>query len=214
MSIRLKIASFWLPDFILKRELDNVAMKTIEGLDDILKQYVPGKVVINDEILGGNRRKLKIFGLTNYKFVSLEERRSMMANAHNKRVKILIQELGHEKAVKIGRNVMFEVGYKLGQEASRKLGARNSFEDLELAARILYKVLGIEFKIENKDGNMIMVVTRCALSKYYSPESCMILSAADEGVVRGLNENMGMQFKERITEGAHECIACISEVKI
>ena len=198
MSIRLKIASFWLPDFILKRELDNVAMKTIEGLDDILKQYVPGKVVINDEILGGN----------------LEERRSMMANAHNKRVKILIQELGHEKAVKIGRNVMFEVGYKLGQEASRKLGARNSFEDLELAARILYKVLGIEFKIENKDGNMIMVVTRCALSKYYSPESCMILSAADEGVVRGLNENMGMQFKERITEGAHECIACISEVKI
>ena len=198
MSIRLKIASFWLPDFILKRELDNVAMKTIGGLDDLLKQYVPGKIAINNEILRG----------------SLEERRSIMANAHNKRVKILIQELGNEKAVKIGRNVMFEVGYKLGQEARRKLGARNSFEDLELAARILYKVLGIEFKIENKDGNMIMVVNRCALSKYYSPESCMILSAADEGVVRGLNENMGMQFKERITEGAHECIACISEVKI
>lgn len=197
MSIRLKIASFWLPDFILKRELDNVAMKTIGGLDDLLKQYVPG-TVINEEILGGN----------------LEERRSIMANAHNKRVKILIQELGHEKAVKIGRNVMFEVGYKLGQEARRKLGARNSFEDLELAARILYKVLGIEFKIKNKDGNMIMVINRCSLSKYYSPESCMILSAADEGVVRGLNENMGMQFKERITEGAHECIACISEVKI
>ena len=197
MSIRLKIASFWLPDFILKRELDNVAMKTIEGLNDLLKQYVPG-IVINEEILRG----------------ILEERRSIMANAHNKRVKILIQELGHEKAVKIGRNVMFEVGYKLGQEARRKLGARNSFEDLELAARILYKVLGIEFKIENKDGNMIMVVNRCALSKYYSPESCMILSAADEGVVRGLNENMGMQFKERITEGAHECIACIREVKI
>ena len=197
MSIRLKIASFWLPDFILKRELDNVAMKTIGGLDDLLKQYVPG-IVINEEVLRG----------------SLEERRSIMANAHNKRVKILIQELGHEKAVKIGRNVMFEVGYKLGQEARRKLGARNSFEDLELAARILYKVLGIEFKIENKDGNMIMVVNRCFLSKYYSPESCMILSAADEGVVRGLNENMGMHFKERITEGAHECIACISEVKI
>lgn len=197
MSIRLKIASFWLPDFILKRELDNVAMKTIGGLDDLLKQYVPG-TVINEEILGGN----------------LEERRSIMANAHNKRVKILIQELGHEKAVKIGRNVMFEVGYKLGQEARRKLGARNSFEDLELAARILYKVLGIEFKIKNKDGNMIMVINRCSLSKYYSPESCMILSAADEGVVRGLNENMGMQFKERITDGAHECIACISEVKI
>ena len=198
MSIRLKIASFWLPDFILKRELDNVAKNTIAGLDDILKQYAPGKIVMNDEVLGGN----------------LKERRSIMAKAHNKRVKILIQELGHKKAVEIGRKVMFEVGCKLGQEARRKLGTGNNFEDLELAARILYKVLGIKFKIENKDGNLIMVVNRCDLSKYYSPESCIILSAADEGVVRGLNEKMDMQFKERITEGAHECIACISEVKI
>ena len=214
MSIRLKIASFWLPDFILKRELGNVAKNTIAGLDDILKQYVPGKIVISDEILKGSRRKLKIFGLTNYKFVSMEERRSIMAKAHNKRVKILIQELGHKKAVEIGRKVMFEVGCKLGQEARRKLGTGNNFEDLELAARILYKVLGIKFRIENKDGNLIMVVNRCDLSKHYSPESCIILSAADEGVVRGLNENMSMQFKERITEGAHECIACINEVKI
>lgn len=214
MSIRLKIASFWLPDFILKRELDNVAKNTIAGLDDILKQYAPGKIVVNDEVLKGSRRKLKIFGLTNYKFVSLEERRSIMAKAHNKRVKILIQELGHKKAVEIGRKVMFEVGCKLGQEARRKLGTGNNFKDLELAARILYKVLGIKFKIENKDGNLIMVVNRCDLSKYYSPESCIILSAADEGVVCGLNENMSMQFKERITEGAHECIACINEVKI
>ena len=41
----------------------------------------------------------------------------------------------------------------------------------------------------------------------------MILSAADEGVVHGLNENMGMHFKERITEGVSECIACINGVK-
>jgi hypothetical protein len=200
MSIRLKIASFWLPDFILKRELNNVAMKTIKGLDGILKQYVPEKmrIVTKEEILKGN----------------MESRRSIMAKAHNKRVSILIKELGYEKAVKIGRSAMFEVGYKLGQEARRKLGVGNNFEDLELAARIIYKILGIEFKIENKDESMIMVVNRCALAKYYSPESCMVLSAADEGVVRGLNENMSMQFKERITDGAKECIACINEVKI
>jgi hypothetical protein len=94
------------------------------------------------------------------------------------------------------------------------LGVGSSFHDLETAAKILYKILGINFKIENKEGNVIMVVNRCALSKYYSPEACMVLSAADEGVVRGLNENMNMQFKERITEGASECIACITEVKI
>jgi hypothetical protein len=201
MSLRLKLASIWLPDFILKRELDNVSRKTINGLDDLLREYAPSKMetfIKNHEILKGK----------------LEQRRSSMAMAHNKRVKILIQELGYEKAVKIGRKSMFEVGFKLGQEARRKLGVGDNFKDLELAAGILYKILGIEFKIENKEGNMFMIVNRCSLSKYYSPESCMILSAADEGVVCGLNKNMGMRFKERITEGAPECIACINEVKI
>ncbi|MCZ3366071.1 MULTISPECIES: L-2-amino-thiazoline-4-carboxylic acid hydrolase [Methanobacterium] len=201
MSFRLKLASIWLPDFILRRELDNVSRKTINGLDDLLKEYAPSKMetfIKNHEISKGK----------------LGQRRSSMAMAHNKRVKILIQELGCEKAVKIGRKSMFEVGFKLGQEARRKLGVGDNFNDLELAAGILYKILGIEFKIENKEGNMFMIVNRCSLSKYYSPESCMILSAADEGVVYGLNKNMGMRFKERITEGAPECIACINEVKI
>ena len=57
MSIRLKIASLWLPDFILKKELDNVAMNTIEGLNDVLKQYAPWKmqeIAKKDEILRGS----------------------------------------------------------------------------------------------------------------------------------------------------------------
>ncbi len=198
MSIRLKIASLWLPDFILKKELDKVAMETIGGLKVVLRQHTPEKVeMINDEISNGD----------------LEKRRFAMARLHNECVNLLIEELGYEKAIKIGRKAMFKAGYKLGQEARQKLGVGNDFKDLELAARILYKILGIEFKLENKGGNIIMVVNRCALSKYYSPEACMILSAADEGVVRGLNENMSMEFKERITEGASECIAYINEVR-
>ena len=201
MSIRLKFASLWLPNFILKKELDNVAKKTMEGLDNLLDEYASEKietVIKSGEVLNG----------------SIESRRSIMAMAHNRRVNLLIRELGCEKAVEIGRSAMFEVGLELGKEARRKLGVGDNFKDLETAAGILYRILGIEFKIENKNRNSVMVVNRCFLSKYYSREACMILSAADEGVVRGLNENMGMQFKERITEGAHECIACISEVKI
>lgn len=200
MGIRLKITSFWLPDFILKKELDNVAINTIKGLNDILKQYAPEKM---EEITDKYK---EIRG-------NLEERRISMAMAHNNRVNALIEVLGRETAIKIGRKVMFNVGCELGQEARQRLGVGNNFKDLETAARILYKILGIEFKIENKGGNMIMVVNRCALSEYYSSEACMILSAADEGVVCGLNEKMNMQFKERITEGASECIACINEVK-
>jgi hypothetical protein len=216
MSMRLKIASFWLPDFILKKELDNVAGNTIKGLNSIIKRYIPWKmeeITKKDEVLKGNRRKFSIFGLPNYKFDSLEERRAIMARSHNNRVKALIEELGYENIVPIARKSMYDVGYQLGQEARRKLGVRNDFKDLELSAKILYKILGIKFKIENRDGNIIMIVNRCALSKYYPPEACIVLSAADEGVVRGLNENMNLRFKERITEGASECIACINEVK-
>lgn len=200
MGIRLKIASFWIPEFLLKKDLGIVAKNTIEGLDNILKEYAPQKmeeILEQDGVLNGN----------------IEERRSKMANAHNNRVKALIEALGYEEAIKNGRNAMFNVGLKLGQNARRRLGVGNSFHDLKSAAKIMYKILGIQFEIENKDGNMIMIVNRCALSKYYSPESCKVLSAADEGVVRGLNEKMSMKFKERITEGVSECRACINEVK-
>lgn len=200
MSIKLKIASLWLPNFILKKELDNVATNTIKGLNDVLNKYAPWKMeeILNeDEILTD----------------TIEERRSIMARAHNNRVKALIEEIGYEEAVKIARKSMFEVGYQLGQDARRRLGVGDDFEDLQIAAKILYKVLGIEFKIENREGNIIMIVNRCALSKYYTREACVVLSAADEGVVHGLNENLSMKFKEKITDGSSECIACINEVK-
>ncbi|WP_414470269.1 L-2-amino-thiazoline-4-carboxylic acid hydrolase [Methanobacterium sp. ACI-7] len=200
MSIRLKIISLWLPDYFLKKDLDIVAKNTIEGLNRVLKKYTPWRldeVIEQDELLKG----------------SAEKRRSIMANAHNRRVKVLIEEFGYEEAVKIARKAMFEVGFQLGQKARLRLGVGDDFKDLQHAAKIMYKVLGIDFKIENRGKKFTMIVNRCALSKYYTPEACIVLSAADEGVVRGLNQNMKMEFKERITGGASECIACISEVK-
>ncbi|MDI9623452.1 MAG: hypothetical protein QFX38_01015 [Methanothermobacter sp.] len=194
MSFLLKIASLWLPDFIMKKELDKIALSTINGLDKLLEEYAPSKVgEIPDEKLEG----------------SLEERRASMAMAHNKRVKALISAIGHEKTIKIGREAMFRVGCNLGCEARQRLKVGNDLGDLELAAKILYRILGIKFKIKN----MVMVVNTCSLSKYYSPEACMVLSAADEGVVHGLNKNLDMQFKHRITIGSLECIACIYRVK-
>lgn len=200
MSIKLRVVSLWIPNFILKKDLDIIAKNTIEGLNGVIGRYIPWRmeeIIEQDELLRGNS----------------EERRAIMANAHNKRVNVLIEELGSEEAIKIARKTMYEVGYQLGLNARRRLGVGDDFKDLQLAAKIMYKILGIEFKIENKDGNIVMIVNRCALSKYYTPEACMVLSAGDEGVVRGLNENMNMQFKERITEGASECIACLTEVK-
>ena len=44
----------------------------------------------------------------------------------------------------------------------------------------------------------------------YTPETCRIMSAADEGVLKGLNEKMDLKFMKRITEGAEECTACVN----
>jgi hypothetical protein len=196
MSIQLKIASLWIPDFILKKELDKAALLTIDALDNLLKRYAP--------------LKMKEISTADYDpRGSLEDRRKSMAIAHNKRVKLLIEDLGYETAIEVTRKSMFHIGYHLGHKTRHKLGVGNDFKDLELAAKILYKILGIDFKIENINGNLFMKVNRCSLSKYYSPESCMVLSAADEGVVHGLNDNLEMKFKERITDGSSECIACI-----
>lgn len=198
MGIRLKILSLWVPNFVLKKGLDELAKKTIEGLQDLLNQYGIENLEKNPKIntiLKGN----------------INETRISMAIAHNNHVKALIDNLGHENAVKVGRIAMFNVGYKIGQRLRLILGVGEDIEDLEIVAKILYKILAIDFKLENKDGNYIMIVNRCFLSKYYSYVTCLILSAVDEGIVKGLNNNIKLKFEKRITEGESECIACINE---
>jgi hypothetical protein len=81
--------------------------------------------------------------------------------------------------------------------------------DLMKAARVLYGILGIEFSIvEYPDGER-MKVSRCALSGHYSHETCIIMSAIDEGTVSGLNQRARMQFEGHITGGSPHCIARI-----
>jgi hypothetical protein len=196
MGLKLRIAS-WTPQIFLIPQIDQVAEVTIECLDLLLKEYAPQKyhTLVKEE--------LKMEG-------NLEERRKIMATAHNIRLRALIDSIGYKDAQKEGKKALFKTGLKLGREVKKSLGVGNSLQDLIRAARILYKVLGIEFKIEESEDNITMVVGKCSLSNYYTPETCNILSAADEGVVQGLNENIQMKFTLRITEGHSKCVACIS----
>lgn len=196
VNLKLRIASLWLPEYLLVQELNRVAKMTIDGLDNLLRKYAPEALNVI------NKDKMPMEG-------NLEERRTKMAADHNIRVDALIKSLGYDKAIKIGRESMFRVGQKLGREAKNRLNVGDNIQDLILAARILYKVLGIEFRVERQKDKTLLLVQRCALARYYSPETCMVLSAADEGVVRGLNERVDLIFKERITENAPECIAQI-----
>lgn len=137
-----------------------------------------------------------------------------MAITHNELVQTMINSMGRDKSIELGRKAMFKEGLSLGHKFRNILGVSNKVEDLIAASKILYKVLGIEFSVKeinntNNDTEMLMIVNRCTLSEYYTSDTCMILSAADEGVVQGLNPHIKMNFTERITEGAQCCLASL-----
>jgi hypothetical protein len=200
MSFKLALACWWTPERTLAEMLDRVATGTIAALDGILEKRSPGA---QGAIRGAEREPEG----------GLVTRRAAMAAAHNARVNALVEALGRERAVREGREALFPVGVMLGKEAKKRLGVGDGPDDLERAARILYRALGIEFTLEKRpDGAMMMRVHRCALAGHYTPEACEVLSAADEGVVSGLNPKLAMRFVQRMTGGSAVCIACIREV--
>ncbi|MCX6649029.1 MAG: L-2-amino-thiazoline-4-carboxylic acid hydrolase [Candidatus Bathyarchaeota archaeon] len=140
---------------------------------------------------------------------SINERRAAMASNHNALVKALIDGIGEDKAVEIGRAALFKVGQDLGEEARIRFSVGDSLEDLILAARVMYKVLGIDFDVHGGGKELTIEIDRCALSETYSEITCMVTSAADEGVVRGLNPSVRMRFETRITSGYPTCVARI-----
>ena len=190
MNIKLKLLSIWTPKFLLKRELERTSHLTNSYLDRLLKKN--GIVSLPEKTFKGN----------------LEQTRTHMALGHNKRIQCLIKELGHEKAMEKGKKQMFNAGFELGLEARNQLKVE-TLEDTLAAAKILYNVLGIEFNTEQRQNTIILWVESCALADHYNPETCVIMSYADRGVLKGLNQDMDMEFVERITAGAQKCKACI-----
>jgi len=201
MSLKLRFLSWWTPNYFLKNGLDKLAHSTINGLEELLIEHDPKY-----------REELKDFEyISNIRKGNLQDQRMKMATLHNRLVEKLIYVLGRDDAIKLGRRLMFIKGLSLGCEFREILGVGTSLKDLISAARILYKVLGIEFSIrEFKQDKIVMVVKHCSLAEYYGPDTCLILSAADEGVVQGLNPKIKINFQKRITEGASCCLAPIN----
>jgi hypothetical protein len=198
LRVRLLFLSWWTPKFIIYRELCQVDVLTTDALEGLLEKHSPN--------VKEDRSKK---GLSSGE--SIEERRTAMAVKHSNLVVRLVEVLGKEQAIRLGREALFKVGEDLGGETCQKLGVGESFQDLVRAAKILYRVLGIDFDVELTDpNNAVLTINRCALSADYSDLTCQILSATDEGTIRGLNQNMNMTFTERITGGQPKCKAKIT----
>jgi hypothetical protein len=181
------------------QELKRVYFKTNQTLDLLLKK-------------NGIENPVNLCKDEELDKMTPEDLRKRMANDHNIKVKSLIVELGQKKAIEQGRIELLKTGIKLGERARLELGVRDSISDFLKAAKILYKILGIDIEIKRlSTKEIIMFVNRCSLSYSYIDVTCQVLSATDEGMVQGLNSNFKMAFQERITSGATKCRA---EIKI
>ena len=199
MSLRLLILSWWTPKSIISRELDRVDALTTDALETLLNKYSPDN---------NKKEKSKKEASSG---VSIKQKRDLMGQKHTDLVNSLAEALGKEEAIRLGREAMFKVGQELGTETSQKLDVGNSLQNLIRAAKILYRILGIEFEVEQQNpNNAILIVNRCALAENYSELTCQVLSATDEGTIRGLNQNTSMTFTERITGGQPKCKATIT----
>lgn len=203
MGLRLRILSWWTPGWFLKKSLDDLADSTINGLEKVLNEYYASeseaKKLNESSTFHGSKTALK---------GNWEGKRREMAAAHNELVETLMKTIGPDKAISRGREAMFQEGLFLGRRFKKILGVGDGLEDLITAARIMYTVLGIDFVVgENGNDEMVMVVNHCSLADNYNSNTCRILSAADEGVVQGLNPNIQMRFVKRITQGHDHCLA-------
>jgi L-2-amino-thiazoline-4-carboxylic acid hydrolase len=192
MNIKLFLMSIWIPKFVLINELEQTSKIINKSIDDLLERYSIPKPIIDTQMKG-----------------NLDERRLIMAKNHKILINCIIERFGFEKALKICRKELFEAGHMMGCNTKERLKVKN-VDDAIVAARIIYKVLGINFIIEKNRKDIVLRIQSCTLATIYSTETCEIMSAVDEGVMKGLNEKMSMNFTKRITEGAEECAACIN----
>ncbi len=133
-----------------------------------------------------------------------------MAQNQAKLVEALEAAIGREEAIRLGREALFLVGQDIGKKTRIKLGVSDNPADLPKAAKILYRVLGIDFHLERINNSRAQaIIDRCALAEQYSKLTCQVLSATDEGVIKGLQPNVTMKFKEYMTSGCKNCKADI-----
>jgi hypothetical protein len=98
---------------------------------------------------------------------------------------------------------LYQHAYNLGRELRKQLRLKKK-KDVFSVVRILYKVIGIDFRW-NDAGSI--EIHSCYFSRLYSNATCRIMSSMDEGIIAGLSGGGKLSFSQRITEGEPMCKA-------
>jgi hypothetical protein len=101
---------------------------------------------------------------------------------------------------------LFGAALALGSGYRLRLKLRGT-RDAMAAARLIYRGLDIDFR-GSAEGNV--VIRRCAFAAVYTPLVCALVSALDRGLLAGLTGGAVLEFRQRITEGASSCRACLA----
>jgi hypothetical protein len=102
------------------------------------------------------------------------------------------------------RERLFHGGRTLG-ERIRGICRIATGDQAVSAMRILYRAIGIDARFEGS----VMTVSRCYFSSGYSPDTCSVLSALDDGIFTGLSGGERLRFIRRLTDGSACCRADI-----
>ncbi len=81
MGAKLTFLSFWMPNYVLRRELDNLSNVTNQALKELLHVHAPNAQVI---------------AASTESFRSLDGKRAMMTKQHTILVDALVKALGQE----------------------------------------------------------------------------------------------------------------------
>lgn len=116
-----------------------------------------------------------------------------------------------EEAIKNGtetetRHRLYRNAHMLGMKLRGEFGVRSVKETMRLA-RIIYKIVGIDFRGGARGD---VAISRCYFSRFYSPEVCSVISSLDAGLLSGLSGGGRLSFSERLTEGKDCCRATLS----
>lgn len=101
------------------------------------------------------------------------------------------------------RSRLRAAGREIGGGIRRGLGVGTRGEAMR-AARIIYRMLGIDFE-GRADG--AIVIRSCDFSRVYTARACGLVSGLDEGLLAGLAGEGRLEFASRITEGCERCEA-------
>jgi hypothetical protein len=107
------------------------------------------------------------------------------------------------EAVARARERLRREGAALGSALRGRLAVASRAEAMR-AARVLYRMLGIDLKASLAGS---VVVRSCSFSSTYTCGTCVVMGALDEGLFSGLVGEGRLEFAARITEGAPRCVA-------